>query len=177
MKKLISFDKIYQKTLLKMSNFTPTLPPIIEDDSCSFCVVPEFLLELLEFFNPCKSFPLDYKETCDESITLYEYSVHVLFVNESDTPDIEPASPIEMDGRECHMLGDSYTIVRKISATGDIRLLMTFEDKKYFGDTHKFIDGTVYFAKNKFTVTDCVIYRDFMVDKKVYDYLVMCTFK
>lgn len=150
----------------------------LEDQKCVSCVIPEFLLQIMEFFNPYKSYPPDYTEKYNESITLYEYSLDILFINESDNKNIKiPTNPIEMDGRECHRLGASFTVSRKVSDDDYIRLLMTFEDNTHFGDTHKLIDGTVYFGKNKFTVKECTIYRNFMVDKKLYEFIAMCTFK
>jgi hypothetical protein len=131
-------------------------------------------LQFIEFFNPCKIYP----EEFNNSITLYEYSIDVLFVNESQIIDPSiPTSPIELEGRDSHSLGKSMTVSRKVSYDNKIKLMLTFEDNISFGDTHRLVDGVVYFGKKKYTVTQCVLHRNLTVGDKTYDYIVKCIIK
>jgi hypothetical protein len=135
------------------------------------CFVPDIINKLLEFFNSCKSIsPIE-----KENIELYEYSMDVLFINESGETDI-PSSPVDMEGYECNSLGNNMTVVRKVSYDGSIKLLLTFE-YAYFGDTHHLVDGTVYFGKKKFTVTEFTLQRNLTIGEKTYDYITKCVFK
>jgi len=143
----------------------------IQTESCVTCAVPDVFLQLIEFFNPCKTYP----EEFNNSITLYEYCVDVLFVNDSPIVDPSiPTIPILLEGHECHSLGPSMTVSRKVSYDNNIKLMLTFEDNISFGDTHRLVDGVVYFGKQKYTVTQCVLHRNLTVGDKTYDYLVKC---
>jgi len=136
------------------------------------CVVPEFITKFIEWV--CKPPLPEY----NNSITLYEHSLDVQFINETGKKDTTiPTSPIEFEGRECKSLGNMRIVSRKRAYDQDISLLMVFTDNVSFGDTHEFIDGFAYFGKNKFIISKCTIHRNLTVGEKTYEYLVKCVLK
>jgi hypothetical protein len=136
------------------------------EEQCITCSFPEWL----NFFNPFKSRP----EKFMESVELYEYSMDVLFIHNLKTVEM-PTTPVEMEGYECHSLGGNMTVVRKVS--DNIQLLLIFEDIYKFGDTHKLVDGTMYFNKKKYTVKEFNIHHDITIGEKKYEYMVECLFE
>lgn len=142
-----------------------------DQNESDICFIPDILRKLIEFFNPFKIHP----EELRNSIVLYEENVYVMFINQSPFQDSYiPTIPVEMEGGSPYSLGPSMTVSRKVSYDDIIKLMLTFEDNIYFGDTHKLVDGVVYFRKNKYTVTKCILYKNLTVGDKTYGYLVQC---
>ena len=50
-------------------------------------------------------------------------------------------------------------------------------DINYFGDTHQFADGILYFHKKKYTITEFMIHRNLLVGEKQYEYIAKVVYK
>jgi hypothetical protein len=139
------------------------------EEQCVTCDLPEWL----NIFNICKR---NFPEKYSESVELYEYSMDVFFIN-SKSETQRYTEPIEMEGRDCVPLGPNMTVVRKVATKENIQLLLTFKDLHTFGDTHHFVEGTMYLDNKKYKVTQFELWRNANIGTKIYENVVMCVFE